>query len=275
MERNRRPYSGPVTAVILDWAGTTVDHGSCAPVAAFRGVFASQRVPVSVEEARAPMGMGKWEHLQAMSRMPRIAQAWRDAHGTDPVDADIDRMFAAFLPRQIELAAAGSAVIAGVAATVHALRARGLKIGSTTGYPREVLAPVMARATAEGYTPDCSVTASDVTVGRPAPWMLLEAARQLNAWPVQSLVKVDDATVGIDAGLAAGCWTVGVTRTGNLVGLTQPEWDALEPSDRDARLSRARGAMNEAGAHFTIDSLCELPAVIDDIERRLRSGEMP
>ena len=37
--RYRRAYAGPVRAVVFDWAGTTVDYGSRAPVAAFAEVF--------------------------------------------------------------------------------------------------------------------------------------------------------------------------------------------------------------------------------------------
>ena len=55
-----------INAVILDWAGTTVDFGSFAPtqifVEAFRQAFA---VEITLEEARVPMGLGKWQHIAA------------------------------------------------------------------------------------------------------------------------------------------------------------------------------------------------------------------
>ncbi|MDV7390789.1 hypothetical protein RZS08_05515, partial [Arthrospira platensis SPKY1] len=49
-----RAYRGPIQAVILDWAGTMVDFGSCAPAAVFQKVFADQGVPISMAEAREP-----------------------------------------------------------------------------------------------------------------------------------------------------------------------------------------------------------------------------
>lgn len=49
-----------IHAVILDWAGTTVDFGSFAPtqifVEAFRQAF---DVEITLAEARVPMGLGK------------------------------------------------------------------------------------------------------------------------------------------------------------------------------------------------------------------------
>ena len=35
----RTAYTGPVQAVILDWAGTAVDHGCRGPVAVFSRAF--------------------------------------------------------------------------------------------------------------------------------------------------------------------------------------------------------------------------------------------
>ena len=56
-----------ITAVILDWAGTTVDFGSFAPtqifVEAFRRAF---DVEITLAEARVPMGLGKWQHIEAL-----------------------------------------------------------------------------------------------------------------------------------------------------------------------------------------------------------------
>jgi phosphonoacetaldehyde hydrolase len=48
-----------IRLVVFDWAGTVIDFGCCAPVAAFRDAFAKLGVPVSVAEARAPMGLHK------------------------------------------------------------------------------------------------------------------------------------------------------------------------------------------------------------------------
>ena len=53
--RYHRSYQGPLQAVVLDWAGTTVDHGCLAPAAIFREAFAAHGVDITVAQARAPM----------------------------------------------------------------------------------------------------------------------------------------------------------------------------------------------------------------------------
>ena len=73
--------TGAIKAVILDWAGTVVDHGSRAPMGAFVRAFAQFGVAISIEDARGPMGMAKWDHIRAVGQAPSVAAAWRTRHG--------------------------------------------------------------------------------------------------------------------------------------------------------------------------------------------------
>jgi phosphonoacetaldehyde hydrolase len=43
----QRSYRGPLKAVILDWAGTTIDFGSFAPVAVFLHLFERHGISIS------------------------------------------------------------------------------------------------------------------------------------------------------------------------------------------------------------------------------------
>src|SRR3712207_6338466 len=89
-------------AVVLDWAGTTVDHGSLAPMGAFVEAFGRFGVEVTVEEARGPMGMAKRPHVAAILALPRVAEAWERAHGRAPTGADVDAVYEAFVPLNAE-----------------------------------------------------------------------------------------------------------------------------------------------------------------------------
>ena len=70
--------------------------------------------------------------------------------------------------------------------------------------------PIAAR---KGFSPDVSVTSDEVPAGRPQPHMVWLNAIKLDVSPIEAVVKVDDTVDGIRAGLAAGCWTVGVAKT--------------------------------------------------------------
>merc|ERR1711994_43643 len=86
---------------------------------------------------------------------------------------------------------------------------------------------------------------------------------------------VDDSGPGIIAGLNAGCWTVGIAKTGNYVGMTEAEMDAADPKELAAKVKKAEDILYQAGAHFVIPTTVDLPPVIAEINRRMTMGIRP
>ena len=270
-----RRYTGPLKAVVLDWAGTTVDHGCMAPAETFIAAFAAMGVEITTPEAREPMGLPKWRHIQAITQMTRVAAAWRRRHGAAPADADVDALYARFLPLQIETVARHSDVIAGVVETVAQLRGRGVKIASTTGYPREVMEVVARVAREQGYAPDVTICAGDTPAGRPGPFMALKALVDLSISPVEAVVKIGDTVVDVEEGLNGGLWTIGLSASGNEVGLTAAQYAALDSDERVRLTGAAADKLARAGAHYVVDRLADIRPVVEAIEARLARGEKP
>jgi phosphonoacetaldehyde hydrolase len=262
-------------AVVFDWAGTVVDHGSLAPMGVFVETFAEFGVAITVEEARIPMGMAKRPHIAALMALSRVAGAWKATRGSAPTEADIDALYDVFVPKNRAIAAKFADLIPGTAETVRRLRALGLKIGSTTGYTRDIMAEITPVAAAQGFQPDSLVCTGDTAEGRPTPLMMYKTFLELGVYPASSVVKVDDTEVGIAEGLNAGCWTVGVAVTGNVFGLSLGETQALSSTEYSARRQRAAARLSSAGAHVVIDSVAELVPVIQDFDGRLLRGERP
>ncbi len=258
-----------IQAVIFDWAGTTVDYGSRAPVEAIRETFAYHAVPLSAAEARAFMGLPKLEHIRATLALAPVAARWAARHGAPPDDSAAARLYADFQPRQLVSIEKHSRVIPGVPALAAHLRARGVKIGSTTGYTRPMLDLVLAGAAREGYAPDASVTPEEAGLGRPAPLMCYLNAVRLQAWPLRACVKIGDTPSDIEEGRNAGMWTIGVALTGNEAGLSEAEWNALPPHERDSLAARARDRLFAAGADFVSDSAPACESLLDEIDRRM------
>lgn len=260
---------------MLDWAGTTVDFGSRAPIIAIRRAFEAVGVPVSEEEARQPMGRAKRDHLSTMLAQPALAKRWQAKFGSVADESAIDRIYHEFLALQAECVAQYSAVIEGCIAAIDKCRDRGVKIGSSTGYTRELLSKVADRAAAEGYRPDVMLSADDVSPGRPAPWLCVENARRLGVDNLAAVVKVDDTPAGVRAGRNAGAWSVGVVCSGNEVGLSEEALAALADDERASRVHAAQRALTEAGAHLLIDTIDDLPAAIDRIDGWLAERRRP
>jgi phosphonoacetaldehyde hydrolase len=268
----QRPYKGPIKAVVFDWAGTTIDYGCCAPAGAFIALFARHGVTATQEQARGPMGMHKRDHIAAMLGLPEIEGQWSAVHGKPPADSDVEALFQEFIPMQLDVLPGYCELIPGAVETVNALRARGIKIGATTGYNAAMMNICADAAARAGYVPDVSVDVTRVPAGRPAPWMAVLAAMEMNVYPFESIVKVGDTVTDIEEGLNAGMWSVGVVKHGNEVGLPRAEVEALEPADLQQRMNRARKKFADAGAHYVIDTIADLPALIDTIEKRIAQG---
>ncbi len=271
----QRSYRGPLKAILLDWAGTTMDYGCYAPAVVFIEVYRRQGVPISIEEARAPMGAHKKVHIRKISQISSVAERWQEAHGRKPNEGDVETMFEEFIPRQLECLADYADLIPGTVEAVKDFRDRGLKIGSTTGYMRDMMDILLEEAKRRGYEPDTSVCASEVSAGRPEPWMCVQNAVQLGIYPFEAMVKVDDTLPGIDEGLNAGMWTIGLAKTGNEIGLNEKEINDLEPDVLQAKLDQAYNRMWHSGAHYVVDGIWDVPAVLDDINARLARGERP
>ena len=248
--------------VILDWAGTVVDFGCEAPVKALIEAFGAAGVTIDAAAARRDMGKAKSAHVQALLVDRQVAAAWQSRYGRAPTATDVESLMVRLGPLMQAHAASASALIPGARAAFERLRAAGLRVASSTGYTREMMEPVLARAAEQGYLPEHIVCSGETPVGRPSPLMIYKACAELGVWPLSRVVKVDDARVGIAEGKAAGAFTVGVA-SGNTLGLSLEALQALPPTERSRRLENARRELIDAGADVVIDSVADLVPALE------------
>ncbi|MEZ5356771.1 MAG: phosphonoacetaldehyde hydrolase [Bryobacteraceae bacterium] len=264
-----------VRAVVFDISGTVLDFGSRGPVRAFVELFTRNGVTITEAEARKPMGAHKRDHIQAILADPSVAVRWRETHGSWPDAGTLASLYNQFTPLQIEVLERHVDVLPGVADVADELHRRGIPIAATTGFDSSMIVNLKAAAAAQGYAPDVWVTPDLVGAGRPAPWMIFHAARKLGVYPLRHVVKVGDTAADIAEAHNAGTWAVSVVRTGNEIGLSQEELDALPDDEREARFRAAREKFTGMGAHYVIDSVAALLPVIDEISARIERGERP
>jgi len=268
-------YTGPLEAALLDWAGTTMDYGCYAPAVAFVDVYKRRGVEISMEEARIPMGAHKKVHIRKISQIPDVAERWQRINGQACTEDDVESMFQEFVPIQLQCLPDYADLIPGTVETVDAMRERGLKIGSTTGYLPDMMEILQEEARNRGYEPDSTVCAGDVPAGRPEPWMCLRNAEKLGVYPMKAIVKIGDTLPDIEEGLNAGMWTVGLAKTGNEMGLNEAEVAALPPEELKTKLERAFTRLQDTGAHYVVEKISDVLPILDAIDQRLAKGESP
>ncbi|MCY1557278.1 Phosphonoacetaldehyde hydrolase [compost metagenome] len=70
-------------------------------------------------------------------------------------------------------------------------------------------------------------------------------------------------------------WTVALRFSGNFLGLSWDEYQALPAERRATERARIDDLFSGSRPHYLIDTIAELPAVIDHINARLARGESP
>jgi phosphonoacetaldehyde hydrolase len=265
-----------IEAVIFDWAGTTVDYGCFAPVKVFMDIFKLAGIEVTMEEARAPMGMLKIDHIRTMLSMPRISGLWEEEHGRPFGEEDVEALYATFETTLLANLADYTDPIPHVIDAVENLRDRGLKIGSTTGYTNSMMEIVVPHADRKGYRPDFYITADDTnSLGRPFPYMIFRNMEALQLTTPSKVVKVGDTASDMKEGVNAGVWTVGVIEGSSEMGLTQEEVESLSETEKDAVRTKVEQVFYTNGADFTIRTMKELPELIERINEKIEQGKRP
>jgi phosphonoacetaldehyde hydrolase len=260
------PAVSRTTLVIFDWAGTTVDFGSCAPARAFQNVFAERGIAISSGVARGPMGTNKRDHLIEILSTPDVAASWKSQFGRDWQTSDVDDLYHAFIDVQLKTIADTTVLVPGLLQTVARLSERGIHVAGTTGYFRAAADAVRTRAQAAGFSVSFNVCADDVPEGRPAPWMIYRVMEHLGIYPAAHVINIGDTIADIRAGLAAGCWSVGVCDSSSETGLSLEQFNSLDEAERTKKVEASARAFRDAGCHAVVRTISDLPRLIDAID---------
>lgn len=255
-----------IEAVIFDWAGTTIDYGSFAPVQAFISAFEEFGITPTVEEVRKPMGMLKRDHIKTMMNIERIHNLWIKQHETDFTEEDIDKVYEESEKSILKILKDFAEPKPFTLETVKKLREMGIKIGSTTGYTDEMMDIVVPMAKEKGYEPDCWFSPNSVSnMGRPYPYMIFKNMQTLKVSDVKNVVKVGDTISDITEGISAGVITVGVVEGSSIMALSEEQYNTLSDSEKEEACATVEKKFKDAGADYIIRNMSELPALIEKL----------
>lgn len=223
---------------------------------AFADSFAEFGVIPTMDEVRAPMGMLKRDHVRTMLQMERISGLWKQVHGREFTEEDVEAVYLRSESRIMELLDQFTDLKPYVKETVEELRRRGLKIGSTTGYTDEMMQVVDSCSCEKGIFSGLLVQSRAVgQKGRPFPYMIFRNMEELKLSDVRKVMKVGDTVSDIRG--RKKCWHLypwGYRRK-LAVGLSQREFEALSPEERAQLCEQARKKYLEAGADCVVNDI--------------------
>lgn len=257
-----------IQAVIFDWAGTTIDYGSRAPIVAFQKAFANVGITITEAEIRQDMGLDKYAHIQKIISLPAVQNDWQARFQVLPSSDDCDRIYRDFKAILLASLTDFARLKPGMAQVVSYLNAHHIAYGTTTGYDAEMLSIVLPIAAEQGYQPSVNITSEQTNgIGRPAAAMLDLASDQLEITDPTTVMKVGDSVNDILEAQNADAISVGVIDGSNLMGLSQAEFNALSSDEQTTLRAKVANEYQKVGADYILQSMTELPALIDQINQ--------
>lgn len=255
-----------IQAVIFDWAGTTVDYGSQAPIIAFKQAFDHFGIDIPTAEIRQDLGLDKLTHVKKMMSQPEIQSKWSSKYPGVSLEEAIQKIYRQFQKDIVAVLGETSQLKPGVLDLITYLQTQKIKYGTTTGYTQSMLDEVIASASKQGYQPTVNVTSEQTNgVGRPQADMLLLALHQLGISDPANVIKVGDTVNDIFEAKQAHAIAVGVVEGGNLVGLSEEEFANLTVAEQRGLKKKATDELRAAGADYVIDTIADLIRLIPAI----------
>lgn len=219
-----------IRAVVFDFDGTLVDS---AP-----GLMASANIaldewgypPITVEDAQSFIGDG-----MAVFSDRAVAKGGGTLNG-----AERDRFVNRFRDIYTDLDAERTVLYPGAMETLQRFAADGIKMGLCTNKPYDATLPILSAVGIDGYLPAVFGGDSLDGIRKPDPRHVLAVLDRLGINAAEA-VMVGDSPNDVLAGQGAGLPVIAVTYGYSL------------------------GPIEDLGANFYVNSLTELPALLEDL----------
>ena len=258
-----------VEAIVFDLAGTLIDFGSLAPSQVLIELFDRFGIKITRKQAIGPMGIEKRAHIKALLTTRIINLQWKKKFKSKPTDKDIDKLFKLFNPELKKIIKKHSKFISGSKNTIDFIKNKKIKIGINTGYSEEILNVILSELKKQRFIPDVSYSSSYTKIGRPSAEIIYRIFSDLNITKGSNCIKVDDTIPGLQEGLNAGMWVIGVIFSGNEFGKNENEFNKLTNKEKLKFRKKISYKFKKMGAHYVIDTIKDLPKIIDQIENKI------
>ena len=256
-----------IKACIFDLGGTIVDRYSITSLISLKKIFENRGINVNNTLIQKDMGINKKDHIVKLLNDKYIERQWFQRYKDHPDEYDINILFNDFNDNQYEYSDKMIDILPETPGCIDYLNFNYIKTGCTTGFDKKNMEIIKNKLDHNDIYLDSYVSSTCLNKpSRPYPYMIHKNMLNLNINNPQQVIKVDDTVVGIEEGKNAGCVTVGVARWSinmNIMNINDAyDFDLKDIQDQ---LKESRKVLNDSGADYVIDTLDELPRIIEDI----------
>ena len=266
-----------IKACIFDLGGTLVDSYSLTPIVSLKYLFRKHRIELPNNLIIDHMELHKRDHISLILNDKEISYQWLQEKGTEYSQGDIDKLYTYFKCIQGKYTKEHMKIIPQTWNCINTLKEMGIKSCVTTGFDKEQTN--LVKQILEGREVHIDHYVSSLCIdkpGRPHPYMIHEIMDRLDIEDENTVLKVDDTNIGIQEGLNAGCWTVGVYRWSVYMGIMNDiEANQIDNviidnyNDNYYQLSKkkiiSKNRLGLSGAHYVVPTVGYIPNIIQNI----------
>tara|TARA_B100000902_G_scaffold264250_1_gene250394 strand:+ start:334 stop:1131 length:798 start_codon:yes stop_codon:yes gene_type:complete len=253
-----------IKACIFDLGGTIVDRYSITPLKSLIETFKRHNINISNNLIFKDMGIDKKIHIENILDDTFIYQKWFKQYKRNPEYDDVLKLHQIFKNIQVKK----SHKIDIIPETYNAfeyLKKNNIKIGCTTGFDKNN-ADIIGRVLNDNLCKlDNIVSSTCVEKSRPYPNMIHKNMIDLGIVDPRTMIKIDDTNIGIKEGKNAGLWTVGIARWSTYMNVLPENYNNMNDIVIRERLEKSKEKLKQSKPDFIIETLDELPNIIETI----------
>jgi len=256
-----------IRLAVFDLGGTIVDRYSLSPFISLKQAFKNKRINVNNNLIYKDMGMNKHGHIQEILNDKYTRRIWFKLYGEYPNSSSVMSVYDEFIKYQIDEGIKNIDVLPETKSCIKWLGNNNISTGVTSGFSRPIVSAIKEKLIDEDIHIHKYVSSTCLgKPGRPNPHMINSIINSLSIADPKRVIKVDDTVVGIHEGQAAGAITVGVAKWSTMMKMTEYNQDEnMSKEEYVERLKNSREALRLASPDYVIDSLDELPRIINHI----------
>lgn len=267
-----------IRGVVLDLEGICFDHGFQTLQSAIKSAFSAKEIELDGESLRTTSSEAHLTDSSCKIGLIRALAKEMGKHvpnGDSPV-ANGKRLSTAWILPHLISEFEGAYLkgvkqckpIHGAVDAVKDISGSGVKVGVIADCCEDAFEGYRVRSEYYGFKPTVLVSTAEIQAKKsPEPWSLFHCMQKMGTFPPSSVVRVTTSVNGVQEGINAGCFVVGISRTSRYVSeCASADPDAPMSKETQKRVKEWEEKLYQAGAHFVIEGVWELPRVLNELK---------